>query len=418
MILNILLALVSLFTDNLSEKRYLDEYEPARMELYDFTCDGLYYEFAGENEVNLVRDETLIIELDWIVLDISLLHTIAYNNINNVCYVGDIVIPDSVEYKGKKYKVASINSYAFSYSRGLKSLTFTSDIPVKFPSKYAGLPKMDIYDFGFNRELTTVTYYDSTTTISRQLHRCPSLKTINFPYKLEKIERSFIECGLTEVDIDNHGEYNPSCFTIEECFDNSTLLRKFKFPECDTLVLKNNSFAGCYNIEEFVIRPCSVIVQEDIDFLYHSRDEVDYAAVISESIVPPEVILRASEGSEFINGYRRERMLYVPDESISAYREAPYWKDFWRIRPISEYNALQMVEIESPVADTDKASEILLDSNGAELHVSVSEPTEVSVWSIQGAQIWRGRVADDTTLSLPHGMYIITTPTSTMKYSH
>ena len=77
-----------------------------------------------------------------------------------------------------------------------------------------------------------------------------------------------------------------------------------------------------------------------------------------------------------------------------------------------------MVEVESPVAEAANVSEILLDSKGAELHISVSEPTEVSVWSIQGAQVWRGRIADDTTLSLPHGMYIITTPTSTMKYSH
>ncbi|MDE6249149.1 MAG: leucine-rich repeat domain-containing protein [Paramuribaculum sp.] len=420
MILNILLALVSLLSDSLSEKRYWDEYDPYRTDLYDFKCDGLYYEFAGENEVNLVREKTLIIEYGWYVTDIAYLYTLAYNNVGNVGYVGDVVIPDSVEYQGKKYKVVSINSLALSYARGLNSITFTSDIPFKYPEvRYNQFRESGT--IVHSRDLTTVTYYDSTTTISRQLHRCPSLKTIKFPYKLERIECSFIESGLTEVDLDNHGEYNPSRFSIEEeCFRKSASLRRIKFPECDTLVFKNSSFDGCFNIEEFVLRPCSVIVQEGKEFLSYSHYEQEkcYAAVISESVVPPAVILHPSEDYNSFNGYRDRRTLFVPDESIDAYSAAYYWKDFWYIRPISEYYALEMVEIESPVADAENVSEILLDSKGAELHISVSEPTEVSVWSIQGAQVWRGRVADDTTLSLPHGMYIITTPTSTMKYSH
>ena len=419
MILNILLALVSLFTEKTYPKTYWAFGEIEGMIVYDFKCDGLYYEFADENEVNLVREKPAIIQYGWLT-DVEYLYTIAYDNRSNVCYVGDIVIPDSVSYEGRKYKVASINTYALSFSRGLKSITFTSDIPIKFPvSDYYGEPNREGAGLIHNRDLTTVTYYDSTTTIISQLRRCPSLKTVNFPYKLESIVRSFEECGFTEVDLDNHGDYNPSRFTLEESFDYSTSLRKIKFPECDTLVFKNNRFSGCPNIEAFVLRPCSVIVQGSNEFLsYTSSDSKKWnARVISESVVPPKVI-PMEDGESFRVEYRHHRMLYVPGESVSAYREAPYWKDFWHICPISEYYALEMVEVESPVAEAANVSEILLDSKGAELHISVSEPTEVSVWSIQGAQVWRGRIADDTTLSLPHGMYIITTPTSTMKYSH
>ncbi|MDE7448607.1 MAG: leucine-rich repeat domain-containing protein [Paramuribaculum sp.] len=416
MIVNILLALVSLLSDSAPQKDYLVTLgKMQRTDIYDFMCDGLYYEFAGENEVNLIRKKSIYIGYEW-QIPRDILRDEAYDDLGNVCYVGDLVIPDSVVHQGKKYKVASVNQYALSYSRGLKSITFTSDISVQ----YTSTPQFESGALVHTRHLSNITYFDSTTTISRQLHRCPMLNTVHFPYKLNKIECSFVDCGLTEVDMDNHGAYNPDCFTIDRSFVDLWALRKVKFPECDTLLLSSCYFGGCPNVEQFVFRPCSVIIQEGSEFIITANHESNIRIkVVSESVTPPNVILRNPNYDNSFSKYNRSsNILYVPDESLEAYRAAEYWKDFYYLRPISEYYALEMVEIESPVADAENVSEILLDSKGTELHISVSEPTEVSVWSIQGAQVWRGRVADDTTLSLPHGMYIITTPTSTMKYSH
>ena len=63
-------------------------------------------------------------------------------------------------------------------------------------------------------------------------------------------------------------------------------------------------------------------------------------------------------------------------------------------------------------------SHISLRSDREELHITATQPVEVTVWSLQGLPVWRGKVVDEATATLPKGVYIITTPTSSRKYRH
>lgn len=384
-------------------------------DIYDFECDGLYYEFAGENDVYLVREKSVMLHLDSeSIFREPIWKDAYYFQEENVCYTGNIVIPDSVEYKGKKYRVAAVNHYALSFSRGLKSVTFTSDINFTWRPQYDS----ETRPFFFNESLESVVYPDCKTEIINQITWASSLKTVHFPYNLTKLSVSLTHTGISEVDLDNHGEYNPSCFTVRNCFDNSPNLKKIKFPECDTLIIDGCSLAESHKLEQIVFRPCNMLILPcSGEIFYHLYYTLDYPIkTISESMIPP--VVDYYDDPSYNIQYRSKAILYVPDEAIEDYKTADYWQDFGEIRPMSEYLAEEEAAIDGPIVDVDGVAEVEMSSNGSELTLSVSVPTEVTVWSLQGQAVWRGKVVDEAAITLPHDVYIITTPNSVRKYRH
>lgn len=416
MLSTILLILLSILPGVKQEnKKYHSNYRGEIQDIYDFESDGLYYEFAGENEVNLVRKKTLLVSLDYEMPALENAYQGAYYyNEDNICYTGDIVIPDSVEHNGKKYRVAAYNNCALSFSRGLKSVTFKSDI-----SFFIG-PLLEAYDSSirplfYNQHLESVTFADDQTSINDVLCRASALKSIHFPYKLTEIYNSFNDTGISEVDLDNHGEYNPSTFTIRNCFMNSPNLKKVKYPECDTLYFMGGDFLDCFNVESIVFRPCKVIDGRYDLIFYRLHYQLDYPLkVVSEGVTPPELFDFHPEDAEDLNC----AILYVPEEAIDDYKAAIGWQNFGDIRPLSEYLAEEEAAIDGPVVDVKNVAKVDLASNGTELNLSVSAPTDLTVWSLQGQAVWSGYVTDEVTVALPHDVYIITTPTSTRKYRH
>jgi hypothetical protein len=74
---------------------------PELVYLYDFIVDGIYYRYRGSDEV-------------WVTTEGLESHD--YNpwpHPHSLCYSGDVVIPESVEYEGKTYKVTGIYHEAF-----------------------------------------------------------------------------------------------------------------------------------------------------------------------------------------------------------------------------------------------------------------------------------------------------------------
>ncbi len=409
---NLFLILLSVLPGLKAESKSYQVFGTYQIEdIYDFECDGLYYEFAGENDVYLVREKSVILHLDSeSIFREPIWKDAYYFQEENVCYTGNIVIPDSVEYKGKKYRVAAVNHYALSFSRGLKSVTFTSDINFTWRPQYDS----ETRPFFFNESLESVVYPDCKTEIINQITWASSLKTVHFPYNLTKLSVSLTHTGISEVDLDNHGEYNPSCFTVWKCFDNSPNLKKIKFPECDSLVIEECLFTECYKMEQIVFRPCNMILGNfdmSLMYLYYIADCP--IKVVSEGITPPVLDDYMTETK-----YRNRAILYVPDEAIEDYKTADYWQDFGEIRPMSEYLAEEEAAIDGPIVDVDGVAEVEMSSNGSELTLSVSVPTEVTVWSLQGQAVWRGKVVDEAAITLPHDVYIITTPNSVRKYRH
>ena len=106
-------------------------------------------------------------------------------------YSGDVIIPESVEFKGKIYSVTSIGSYAFEYCSGLTSVI----IPNSVTSIGGGA-------FDHCTGLTSVTIPNSVTSIgSEAFYCCSGLTSVTIPNGVTSIGSEAFYCcsGLTEM---------------------------------------------------------------------------------------------------------------------------------------------------------------------------------------------------------------------------
>ena len=69
--------------------------------LYDFIVDGIYYRYRGNDEVWVTTEGLESHDYD------------PWPHPHSLCYSGDVVIPESVEYEGKTYRVTGIYHEAF-----------------------------------------------------------------------------------------------------------------------------------------------------------------------------------------------------------------------------------------------------------------------------------------------------------------
>ena len=110
-------------------------------------------------------------------------------------YIGDIVIPESVEYDGVNYAVTSIGQSAFDGCSGLTSVTIPNSVTSIGQSAFSGCSG-----------LTSVTIPNSVTSIGyAAFSSCFGLTSVAIPNSVTEIgERAFAGCyGLTSVAIPN-----------------------------------------------------------------------------------------------------------------------------------------------------------------------------------------------------------------------
>ena len=134
---------------------------------YEVDVDGIYYKFYGT--------------------------TVTVTTGKN--YSGNIVIPESITYKGSKYSVTSIGDFAFSGRSGLTSVTIPNSVT-----------SIGQCAFSNCSGLTSVTIPNSVTSIgSEAFWCCSSLTSITIPNSVTSIgDYAFYECsGLTSVTISN-----------------------------------------------------------------------------------------------------------------------------------------------------------------------------------------------------------------------
>ena len=116
---------------------------------YDVEVDGIYYNFYGTT-VTVTSGKK---------------------------YSGNIVIPESITYKGSKYPVTSIGGSAFSGCSGLTSVTIPNSVT-------------SIGDYAFYEcsGLTSVTIPNSVTSIGEYaFSRCSSLTSFTIPNSVTSI---------------------------------------------------------------------------------------------------------------------------------------------------------------------------------------------------------------------------------------
>ena len=162
---------------------------------YDFKYDGLCYKITEEETVSVTCEN------DHYDVYFSEAHgTPAYSNLDQ----NEIVIPTSVVYEGKTYRVTSVGSAAFKNCTSLTSITIPE-----------GVMSIGEGAFQYCNRLTSITIPDGVTSIgARAFEYCYGLTSISIPESVTSYG-SYVFGWLSQ------GEYGRvlSSLTIPESFE-------------------------------------------------------------------------------------------------------------------------------------------------------------------------------------------------------
>ena len=210
-----------------------------------------------------------------------------------------VTIPDSVTSIGDKafYMCSSLTSVlmsngtktigdrAFAFCGSMTDFTIPNSVTL-------------ILDYAFARcnSLTSITIGNSVTSIGTYAFRyCSSLKSITIPDSVQKIgEFAFEECSmLTSITIGN-GVTSIGYMTFKGCSSLTSVI----IPDSVTSI-GNGAFADCTSLTSVYCKPAT----------------------------PPTAVLVGDEWNVF-NNNASERKIYVPLNSVDAYKAARYWSDY------------------------------------------------------------------------------------------
>ena len=135
------------------------------------------------------------VEIDGIYYNLETKTNQAEVTLNPNQYKGDVVIPESVTYKGAVYSVTSIGDIAFAGCIGLISITIPD-----------GVTSIGESAFDSCKGLTSITIPDGVTSIGvSAFYGCSGLTSITIGNSVTSIGKgAFFDCwGLTSVTIGN-----------------------------------------------------------------------------------------------------------------------------------------------------------------------------------------------------------------------
>jgi hypothetical protein len=293
---------------------------PMGASAYDAEIGGICYNFSGDEA------------------------TVTYRDNSGNSYSGAIVIPESVPYGGKVYRVTSIGNSAFFNCSGLTAITIPDRVTI-----------IDLWAFANCSAINSITIPNGVTNITPHVFQnCTSLTSITIPSSVISIGiGAFYGCtSLTSIAIPNDvtsigniaflGCSSLTSITIPEgitkigysTFRKCSSLTSFIIPNSVTTI-DGEAFQDCSSLASVTI-PNGVTNIEDGAFSGCSSltDVYCYAAE------PPSV--RSIFEDEVWDGYpfdqyyiKEHTMLHVPASSLEKYKTALRWSDFSNIVPIT-----------------------------------------------------------------------------------
>ena len=263
---------------------------------------------------------------------------------HNVHYTGAVNIPDSVTYNDIDYSVTSIGDYAFSYCKGLTSVTIGSNVTsigyeafgecigltsVTIPESVTSI---DSEAFWKCRSLTSITIPESVTSIgSGAFCHCTGLKSITIPNSVTRVSNwAFGECtGLTFINI-------PSSVTDIEsyAFYGCSGLTSITIPN-SVAIIDHDAFSGCTSLTSITIT-----IGNGVTWIYDGAfgncPELTDVYCNAENVPSTDQAENVSwiESSAFDGSYIEFATLHVPAASVNAYSTAELWSGFGTIAPI------------------------------------------------------------------------------------
>lgn len=281
--------------------------------------DGIYYELDGQNA------------------------TVTYGETNlgdRITYKGNIVIPNSIKYKGKTYQVTSIGEDAFMYSAEMTSVTIPNTVTT-----------IGGWAFDSCSSLTSITIPNSVINIgSGAFSFCTGLVSVTIPKSVKNIEPSaFSIChGLTAIHVDAGNEFY--------CSENGLLLTKDK----TTLVIYPKGIHGAVIIPNGVTvigREAFATGKVTSVVLPNTVTTIEKGAFFNSplrSISIPASVVKMEEGiftmcgsltdiymggttppacseKAFDMGAASNCVLHIPAGTKAAYKAAEGWREFVRV---------------------------------------------------------------------------------------
>lgn len=312
---------------------------PYSANAYDVEVDGIYYNLSTDTQTAEVT---------------NLSGTYPY--IPQLTYVGDIIIPASIEVKNIQYSVVSIGNYAFSNCPQLLSITMPNSITrigykafcdcsvlssVIFSESLLSIGDFAFYDCS---ELKSLVIPNSVTIMGHSIFdNCTGLSSVILSNQIQKIDyHTFYNCknlesiiipeSITNIVIGSFGECSKLTKVTFHCKeigsnwfsgnsniktvvigDEVTIINDFVFQDCNNLanviigknveMIKYGAFWGCNNIQEV--------------YCYAEIIPILYTAVFHRTNISNAI-------------------LHVPVTSIESYKTTSPWNEFGIIQPLTE----------------------------------------------------------------------------------
>jgi hypothetical protein len=273
------------------------------------------------------------------------LQQIEFSAFDGCSSLTSLIIPNSV---------TSIGNTAFSRCSSLESLTIGKQ-----------LENIGLSTFAYTTNLKSVTIPGNVKTIGESAFFRSGLESVILENGITKIdETAFAQCAkLTSVIVPN------SVLTIEYA----------AFSSCENLIsvtlgdgLTNigiHCFIYCKNLTSITIPKTVTVIGE---FSFSSC--VKMTKVTNLNPIPQSINRAVFNGLDI-----SKDTLYVPDASVDAYKQAPVWKDFGKIWPLSTSAANMDVPSGEAIA-------YIYDNK---LHISSMFAEDVSVYSLSGSMIYK-----------------------------
>ena len=299
---------------------------------YDFYTGGIYYYMTSSKTVEVTNKYPL----------------------GGNCYSGNVNIPATVTYEGSEYRVTAIGKWAFLDCTGLTSVTIGKSVQT-----------IDLSAFYNCSGLRSVTIPNSVTSIGTNAFcSCSGLKSVTIPEGVRTIgNAAFDGCtGLTSVTI-------PKSVTAigDAAFRGCTSLTSVTIPE-GVRTIGHVAFGWCDGLT-------SVTIPESVQTIGNSAFGW-CTGLKSVTAYNPELVDIDTYVFYYVDC--TNCTLYVPAESVNAYKAAEGWKEFGTILPIDESSAITETEQEQTtehiavynlqgvlVLETDDADDLKTLQNGA-----------------------------------------------------
>ena len=268
---------------------------------HDFEQDGIYYKILASDQVGVAANDSLGNELKG-------------------TYSGDLVIPASIVHDGATYRVTAITEDAFFKCIDLRSVAIPASIT-------------ELYWDGFAESGTRIIVPDLETWCGINFH-------VDYAYTLDE-PRFVVWSHELDTDRDIENLVLPSSVTDVHnyCFYKTSTIRSVEIPDQVTEIGRG-AFAGCVNLKTVKIGSNVTSIGTyafDVtsNFWYWTTDWSDVSINIIDEVTCLATLPPVLESKYcFTAGAYRHAVLYVPAESVEAYRADANWGRFDTIRPI------------------------------------------------------------------------------------